>query len=97
MWIIYLLSISGVDPQNESASGERTMKIYSGVATVLVVGLLLLSVAVVKLLLSIPDRWSVLNTLTFHAVWQVLNSKNILCEEFGICDLTLCTNQYNCH
>ena len=51
--------ILGADPRNESANGERTMKVYSGVTIVLMVGLLLLSVAVVKLFLSRPGRWSV--------------------------------------
>ena len=66
IWIIYLLSISGADPQNESASGERTMKVYSGVTIVLMVGLLLQSDAVVKLFLSRLDRWSVVKGKSPH-------------------------------
>ena len=41
-------------------SGQRTMNVYSGVTIALMVGMLLLSVAVVKLFLSRPGRWSTL-------------------------------------
>ena len=66
----------------DGTTGQRTMNLYSGVTIALMVGMLLLSAAVLKLFLSRTGRWSDLKE----------HRNSYMTSEFSFPDSSVLTN-----